>query len=170
LEGGRLLAVRALAFFLIFAALQMGWEACRGTAVDRIVIHHGTVRPAAFVVNVLTPTIGAQAVGSALRAPGGGLNVRNGCEGLDALFLLIAAFAVTPLTLRQRWIGLLIGAGVVFTLNQVRLLVLFYALRADTGWFYPLHATVAPLTVVLLVAAYFYAWLRLSDSATARMG
>ena len=93
-----------------------------------------------------------------IRAPGGGLNILNGCEGLEALFLLIAAFAVAPLTWQAKLLGAGLGVLVVFAVNQARILVLFYAYRADHALFDQLHSTVTPIAVVLLVSAYFYVW------------
>ena len=165
------LAVRAIAFVLLFALLQLGWQALRGTPLEYFVIHDCTVQPAAYLISLLTPGVHVHAVDFSLRAPGGGLNILNGCEGIEALFLLCAAFAVVPLPWRQRLMGLLLGAGVIFLVNQARILLLFYAYRASHPWFDPLHATITPIAVVLLVSAYFYAWLvhcnRPTASATA---
>jgi exosortase family protein XrtM len=150
---------RAMVFFAVFAALLVCWDALRGTSIEHLVIHQLTVRPAAFIVNLLTPAAHVRAVDFSLHAPGGGLNILNGCEGMDALFLLIAAFIVAPLSGRERTLGLLFGLGVVFIVNQLRILSLFYAYRADPALFYPLHGTVAPIVVILAVAGYFYVWL-----------
>ena len=155
-------ALRIGLFLAIFACLQLCWQSLQGGAVEYTLIHDVTVRPAAMLANWLTPDVHAQAIKFALRAPGGGLNILNGCEGLEALFLLCAAFAVAPLSWRPRVSGLLLGVAVVFVVNQARILLLFYAYRADHAWFDPLHATVTPIAVVLLVCAYFYTWLYLN--------
>ena len=152
-------AGRLLAFLGAFTAQQLGWQALRGSLAEQLVIHWGTVVPAAWLVDILTPGAQARAVGFSLVAPGGGLNILNGCEGMETLFLLVAAFLVAPLPGRLRWQGLLLGTVVVFVVNQLRILTLFYVFRADANWFDPLHGTVTPIAVVLLVAAYFYSWL-----------
>ena len=150
---------RAVAFLTLFALLQLGWQSLRGTAVERLIIHDCTVEPAAHLINLLTPSVHVQAVNFSLLSAGGGLNILNGCDGMEALILLAAAFAVVPIPWRQRLGGLLLGVAVVFMVNQVRILVLFYAFRAGQGWFDPLHATITPIAVILAVSAYFYAWL-----------
>ena len=150
---------KAAVFLLAFAALQLAWDAVRGGTLERLVIHNGTVQPASALVNLLTPDVHAEAKGFAIYASGGGLNIQNGCEGMEALFLLLAAFAVAPIPRRSRWIGLLLGIPVVFVINQARILVLFYAYRIDHSWFDPLHSMVTPIVVVLLIASYFYVWL-----------
>lgn len=155
----RTVTFRGAAFVALFAAQQLTWQALRGTWVERVVIHDATVRPAAFLVNAITPHVRAAAAGFSLIAPGGGLNILNGCEGTEALFLLTAAFAIAPIAARSRALGLLLGIAVVFLVNQLRILALFYSYRARPATFELLHGTVTPILVVLAVSGYFYAWL-----------
>jgi len=152
------IAIRVIVFALVFICLQLVWDTVRDTALERVLIHDVTVRPAAWLINLITPNVQAQAIDFSVRAYGGGLNILNGCEGLEALFLLIAAFVVLPITSRSRLIGMLVGIVFVFVINQLRILVLFYAYRADHALFDSLHSTVTPIAVVLLVGLYFYAW------------
>jgi exosortase/archaeosortase family protein len=147
--------------------LQLGWQSLRGTSVEYFIVHTCTVSPATSFANLLTPNVHARAVQFSIRAPGGGLNILNGCEGLEALFLLMAAFATAPLPWRSRALGLLVGVPVVFAVNQVRILALFYAYRSDQALFDPLHGIVAPIVMILLVAGYFYAWLGYSARVAA---
>ena len=149
----------AVVFTVVFACMQLSWQALGGTRVERFVIDEVTVRPAAFLVNTLTPQVQAQAVGASIRAPGGGINILNGCEGTEGMFLLLAAFGVARLTLVSRLRGALLGLAFVYCINQGRILALFYAYRAYRSWFDPLHAIVTPIAVVLLTAGYFYVWL-----------
>jgi exosortase/archaeosortase family protein len=149
---------RALLFAALFAVPQLIWQALRGTAVERALVHDGTVRCAVFLINLLTPQVHASAVGATVSAPGGGVRIVNGCDGTEAWFLLFAAFAVAPLGWNSRCRGFLLGTAVVFTVNQLRILALFYTIRADRGLFDLLHSTVTPIAVILLVAGYFYAW------------
>lgn len=151
--------IRGAAFIAVFVVLQLSWQGLRGTAAERLVVHSGVVQPAAYVVNRITPQVGASAQGSTLRAVGGSLNVRNGCEGTEALFLLIAALSVAPLSWRARAVGLLYGLPLVYVLNEARVLVLFYAYRADPASFDLLHGSVTPIALVLAVAVYFHAWM-----------
>jgi exosortase family protein XrtM len=153
------LVARTAVFASLFALLQLEWQSLRGTSVEQFVIHDCTVVPAAALVNLLTPAVQAQAVNFSLHAAGGSLNILNGCEGMEALFLLWAGLAVVPLPWRQRLKGVVLGIGVVFLVNQGRILLLFYANRGSHAWFDSLHAMITPIGVVLLVSAYFYAWL-----------
>lgn len=151
--------IRAVAFVVLFFSFQMGWQSLRGTAVERTVIHDATVQPAVFLINLLTPSRHAHAEHFKIDAVEGGVRIANGCEGMDAVFLLIAAFAVTPLPWSVRGTGLLLGIVVVFAVNQVRILSLFYAVGVSHRLFELLHEIVAPIAVVLAVSGYFYGWL-----------
>lgn len=145
-------------FVLVFLVLQTAWAKASGTWLEALVIGDMTVWPAAVWIGLLTPDIGAQAVGYSIKAPGGGMNIINGCEGLDVLFLLFAAFVVYP-AVWYRWVGALAtGIVVVWVLNQVRVVVLFYASRHDKELFALLHGTVAPLVLIALVAIFFAAF------------
>ncbi len=159
LRNVRGLLVRAFAFVLTFMALQAGWEAARGSWLERLWVHDLTVSSATLLINQLTPEVHAVAKGARITAPGGGLNVLFGCEGTDAVFLLTAALLVFPMSVRARFTGLLAGLVWVFALNQVRIVALFYAFRADAGLFDLLHTAAAPLLMVVLTGLFFHLWL-----------
>jgi len=146
-------------FLLVFVFLQWGWSAARDTWLERVVIHHATVATAVALIRLGTPEIPAQAAGASIKAPGGGLNILNGCEGTEVMFLLVAAFVAVRLHWRHRAAGLAFGLAFVFILNQARILALFYAFRADRALFDALHTAVLPVILIALSAAYFYAFL-----------
>lgn len=151
---------RALVFFLVFGALALAWQGQAGSALSRALIERGVVAPAAAVAAALSPNLGIHAAGSRLRSPAGGINIVNGCDGTEALFLLIAGLAVAPIPPAARILGILAGIPVVYAANLVRILVLFHARRAGTEWFDLLHGSVTPVAMVLAVAAYYHVWLR----------
>ena len=151
---------RAGIFLAVFALLQ-GWysTAARGTWIERMVIDQITVKSAASLIQFFDPSVGVQPVGSRLHAPGGGINVINGCEGIDVMFLMVAAMLVAPIPAKARLVGMVIGILVTLALNQVRVIGLFYAYRMDRGVFDMLHGVVAPMLLIVAVAGYFLLWL-----------
>jgi exosortase/archaeosortase family protein len=155
---GRPLVVVALLFMLLFGAMEVAYDAFRGSAFEHWVIGDLTVRPTAWLLNAITPEVGVQAIGNQLRAPGGGLVVKKGCEGVEIMFMLIAAFGAVSLPWKRKALGLGLGVVFVFAINQVRLIALFYAYRYDGELFNLLHGTVTPVVLVLLVALYCLAW------------
>ncbi|RUP27341.1 MAG: exosortase/archaeosortase family protein [Curvibacter sp.] len=142
--------VMALAFVIAVVALQWAWGEARGTVVERAVIEQATVGTAVAIINAWTPEVQASPAGSRIKAPGGGINILNGCEGTEVLFLLVAALLAYPMSWRWRAIGTILGTAFVFVLNQVRLLALFYSYRSDRALFDQLHGLVAPMMLIAL--------------------
>lgn len=160
-------AARSLLLFLIlFFALQWGWEGMRGTWVERLVVHQATVAPAAAVISWLTPETGAQASGASIKAQGGGINILNGCEGTEVMFLMIAAIVAARLPWRMALTGLSLGLIWVFVLNQARILTLFYVFRHDRSWFELLHTAILPAILVASAIAYFHGLLHIASRRT----
>lgn len=148
--------LRLLLLFLAgFLVMQYGWEMSRGTALERLVIHDLTVRPAAWTIGQLWPEAGVRAQEHRLVAPAGRLNVLNGCEGLETLFLLLAAFAAYPFGWRARLLGMGLGTLLVFVLNQGRIIALWHVFLHDRALFGVLHGTVLPLALVAACLLYF---------------
>jgi exosortase/archaeosortase family protein len=154
-------------FLLTLVALQYSWSSLRGSATERLVIDQATVGTAVVLVHHITPQVAAQAKGPRIQASGGGINVLNGCEGTEVLFLLWAALLAAPLSWRWRLQGAVLGTIFVFLINQVRLLALFYSYRDDRELFNLLHGLVAP---GLLVAAtlLFVMWVFRQNDAAVR--
>lgn len=151
--------VLAVFFISLFAIMQYGWSNARNTPVERLVIDEATARPAAWLINRITPEIRVQASGSHLKAPGGGIYLLNGCDGMDVIFLLVAAMLIAPISVQWRLLGALIGIGMVYVCNQLRILALFYAYRTDGSLFDLLHGTITPILLVLVATGFYVIWL-----------
>ncbi len=159
--------LRTLLFVACYLLLQTLYAGAAGTAVEKIFLQDLGSKPAAQLIGVLAPSLDVRAEGTKVTAPGGGINIKNGCEGTDIYFLLVAAFTAVSLPLAARLRGLAIGFAVAFTLNQARITVLFFAFRADKSLFDMLHTSAAPVVLVVALALYFYAYLHHARSNAA---
>ncbi|MGZ3238773.1 MAG: exosortase/archaeosortase family protein [Burkholderiaceae bacterium] len=152
------LIFQAIFFLFAFMLLQGLWLAARDTWIERFSVNTVTVKTAVTLINSLTSEVGAIAIENRIDAPGGGITIANGCEGTDALFLLVAAIAACPFSWRVRVVGLLTGSFLVLALNQIRIITLFYAFRNDKALFGLLHHTVAPIALIAAASLFFLAW------------
>jgi exosortase family protein XrtM len=151
---------RALAFFILFGVQQLSWQYLADGEIAQLVVERGIVAPAAAAAARLTPDRHVYATGRHLRDQSGGINVVNGCDGMETLFLLTAAVAVAPLPRRARWLGLLCALPLVYVLNMARILGLFYAHRTQPIWFDVIHGLLAPLIMIASIAYFYDVWLR----------
>lgn len=155
----RSLIVQAILFLLVFAALQLAWLLVRDNSFGHFIRGDITVKPTVALINTFTPTVKATALGNQILAKGGGLVVKLGCEGVEALFILIAALVTAPLSRKSILNGVLYGTLFIYSFNQLRILGLFYAYRTDKPLFYLLHGTIAPLVLITLAGLFFHWWL-----------
>jgi exosortase family protein XrtM len=148
-----------IGFIAVFGVLQFGYNASRDTVVERLVIDVATIRPAAMLINLITPDERVQPHEHRLVSPYVKLSVLNGCEGTEALFLLFAAVIAFNAPWRHKLVGVLLGGVLVYQLNQVRIVALYYALRHDKELFSALHGYVGPTLIILLCCLFFLWWI-----------
>lgn len=160
LSRRKLHTARILFIFLsVFFSLQYAWERSRDTALERLVIDRATVTPAAWWIARLWPDQTVSAQGHSLIAAHSRLNILNGCEGLETLLLLIAAFFSYPFSWRQRIVGISSGAMLIYVLNQARIVLLWYANQHSPQLFGLLHGTILPLALVAISFIFFLMFL-----------
>ena len=150
---------QALVFILLFILMQAGWQMVRDDAIGHFIRGTVTVKPAVMLIHLLTPHIQASALGNQILAPGGGLVIKIGCEGIEALFILIAGLFSVTMAWRAKLSGMLLGLMLIYVVNEIRILVLFYAFRADKALFQLLHGTIAPLALIAIAGLFYHYWL-----------
>lgn len=65
--------------------------------------------------------------GAYVNGSGFAVNIKKGCDGLEPLAMLLCGILVFPITSRFKWNGLLIGSLVLMLLNQIRIILLYFA-------------------------------------------
>jgi exosortase family protein XrtM len=150
---------QALVFILLFILMQVGWQMVRDDAIGHFIRGTVTVKPAVMLIHLLTPHIQASALGNQILAPGGGLVIKIGCEGIEALFILIAGLFSVTMAWRAKLSGMLLGLMLIYVVNEIRILILFYAFRADKALFQLLHGTIAPLALIAIAGLFYHYWL-----------
>jgi len=158
-RSATLLVIKIIVFLLIFVSLQWLWGLGRNSAVGHIMIEGITVTSAVDLINVISSDIIASAQGTHITAVGGGINVVSGCDGLEVMFLLIAAMMISPLSWPAKLIGIVSGLVYIFLLNQLRLLTMFYAVRQNKQLFELVHGLIAPIILVALTSLFLAFWL-----------
>jgi exosortase/archaeosortase family protein len=61
--------------------------------------------------------------------------------------------------------GIINGSLLIYAVNELRILALFYAFRTDKALFQLLHGTIAPLILITIAGAFYYFWLQKHQDA-----
>ena len=101
---------------------------------------------------------GVWAAGTVMRSSQFALDVRNGCNGVEAVILLAAAIFAFPATLRSRLIGVITASVAIQLLNLVRLSSLFWLGEHYRRIFDVFHVAVWQSLVILAAISIFILW------------
>jgi len=109
--------------------------------------------------------------GTVIRSPLFAVDVKNGCNGIEATLLLVAAMLAFPAPARARARGLVVGLVAIQGVNLVRVVSLFWLGAHRRDVFDLFHAAVWQTILILLAVGIFLAWgkrLRGGGAAEAR--
>ena len=96
--------------------------------------------------------------GTVIRSSRFALDVRNGCNGVEAMMVLAAAMLAFPATLRSRLAGLLAGSVAIQILNLVRVVSLVWLGEHHREVFDFVHVGVWQSIVILAAVSMFVFW------------
>ena len=129
-KPGLLFVARFLAALIVFYVVG-----ALGPVNDHVVVPFTelVVSATAFLLRSVHQPI--DVVGTVIRSPRFALDVRNGCNGVEAVMVLAAAMLAFPATFRSRLAGLLAGSVAIQILNLVRVSLSGLARRASSRIF-----------------------------------
>lgn len=123
-----------------------------------VIYYHGVVAVCADLVNWLAPLEHVLGKQNHLLSAKADLEIVRGCDGAGVLFLVVSAVLVFPSGLKRKVLGLLLGIGLIYGLNLLRICILYFVIAYQPGWFQLIHTYVAPTLMVVLGCLYFAWW------------
>jgi exosortase H (IPTLxxWG-CTERM-specific) len=149
-------ALFLLKFFgiLVAAYLLIAWNPVN----DHVIVPF--TAGVAKVSGVLLQGIGqpVDVSGTVIRSSRFGVNINNGCNGVEAMLILLASIVAFPASLKARAIGLALGAVVVQLLNAVRIVTLYLLGAYQPRLFDMFHTAVWQIVVILAAIVFFLVW------------
>lgn len=125
---------------------------------DRVVVPFTEIVVGATAFLLRTAHQHVDVLGTILRTPRFALDVRNGCNGLEAVMVLAAAMLAFPSTLRSRLAGLFAGSVAIQLLNLVRVSSLVWLGEHHREFFDFVHVGVWQSIVILAAVSMFIFW------------
>lgn len=148
----------ALLFLAYFGVMMGAFEAARGSAVEAFAVEGLFLMPTASLIDAVTPAEEVRVEGRSLRSAHVSLRIIRGCEGVETVFMLVAAVLAFPASARRRFTGVLVGGSFAYALSLARILLLYYSLRYSQATYAAVHGLVAPLLPIAFIGLYFSAW------------
>ncbi len=96
-----------------------------------------------------------QQKGTILYTDNFGVNIKNGCNGVEAMSILLAAVLAFPASWKSKAIGLMGGIIVVQVINLIRIVILYLTGLHFPSFFHTSH-TVIWQSIVIGVALLFW--------------
>jgi exosortase family protein XrtM len=122
-----------------------------------VIYYHGVVKICADLINMITPFEQVLAQQNHLFSSKANLEIVRGCDGAGVLFLMVSAIIAFPSTLRRKMIGLLLGIGLIYLINLLRINILYFVIAYQPDWFQLIHVYLAP-TLMVMVGCYYFVW------------
>ena len=96
--------------------------------------------------------------GTVISSPRFGVNINNGCNGVEAMLILLASIAAFPASMKARAAGLFLGAIVVQILNAIRIITLYLLGAYHPRLFDLFHTAVWQIVIILSAIGFFLVW------------
>jgi exosortase H (IPTLxxWG-CTERM-specific) len=88
------------------------------------------------------------------------LSIERGCNGIEAVIILVSAMLAFPAPWKHRLIGIALGFVAIQALNFVRIISLFYLGQWNRTWFEWFHLYLWQALIILDALVAFLVWLR----------
>ena len=91
---------------------------------------------------------------------GSGIEIVAGCNGVEAVLILVSAILAFPAPWKHKAIGMVLGFLAIQTLNLVRIVSLFYLHEWNQVWFEWFHLYLWQALIILDALVFWLIWLR----------
>ena len=140
-------------WLVLYATSLIGYNASYAFTRD-VLVYHLQVRPATWIAALTLPGHPVWHDQTSLMTTGIAMEIRRGCDGVEAWLLLVTAFLVFPDSWRRRLRAILYGTALIFTLNLVRIVSMLHIVIARPEWFDLAHGLVWQSIMVLSAAVF----------------
>ena len=139
---------------LIAAYLLIAWSPVN----DRVIVPftEGIAESSGALLNAIGQKV--TVTGTVIKSPRFGVNINNGCNGVEAMLILLASIVAFPASMKARAAGLFLGAIAVQLLNAVRIVTLYLLGAYQPKLFDLFHTAVWQIVIILAAIAFFLVW------------
>ncbi|MEO8378253.1 MAG: exosortase H [Acidobacteriota bacterium] len=139
---------------LIAAYLLIAWNPVN----DRVIVPftEGIAQVSGAVLRAMGQPVVTS--GTVIRSARFGVNINNGCNGVEAMLILLASIVAFPASMKARAAGLMLGAIAVQLLNAVRIVTLYLLGAYQPRLFDIFHTAIWQILIILSAIVFFLLW------------
>ena len=151
----RFLTVFVLILAVGFSLISLNW------VNDHVIepFTGGVAVASGVALNLIGQNIDKQ--GTILRNERFGVNIRNGCNGVETMIIFLGAVLAFPASLKARLIGLIAGSIAIQLVNLVRVVALFLTGAYFPAFFDSSHTVIWQSIVILCGVLLWILWANL---------
>lgn len=116
----------------------------------------GVARVSGATLDLLGQDVRMQ--GTVIRGKRFAVNIRNGCNGVEAMLIFLAAVLAFPAPWRARLLGLVIGIVAIQAVNLIRVVALYLTGAYFPAWFDASHTVIWQTVVILFSVLLWILW------------
>ncbi|HVT03439.1 MAG TPA: exosortase H [Thermoanaerobaculia bacterium] len=154
------MAAKRNLFLLLFFAYLTGfylfiaWNPIN----DKVIVPY--TRSLARVAAAVLSSIGTPSVcnGTTITSARFAVDVNNGCNGVEALLILVASILAFPASAKARALGIVAGSILIEVLNEIRIVTLVLMGIYNPRLFQIFHTAVWQILLILVTVAFFIVW------------
>lgn len=126
---------------------------------DNVVANTSTYYAAisAFCLNLSGNSV--QAIGDVLSSPGFSMSIKNGCDAIEAIAILLCAMLIYPTSYKNKLIGLATGSILLIILNIIRIISLYFIGIHIPSIFDVMHISVWQIIFMIVPMLIIMQWL-----------
>ena len=121
------------------------------------VYYYGIVIASESIINIVAPGELVSGDSNKIISSKAVLEIVRGCDGSGTMFLLVAAIVAFSSKLKLKFIGLMSGLILLYLVNQIRIVGLYFVVAYHREWFLPVHTYFAP-TLIIIISVVFFSW------------
>jgi exosortase family protein XrtM len=160
-------AVVLAIFVAVYASLNLAYFSIPDAWLRNVIYLHALLSPCKHLLELVYGPGGVSIADSALVSQKAYVAVVRGCDGAGLLFLVTAAIACFPSSLKMKLLGGIGAVLLLHVLNVLRIAGLFIVFAEHRTLFDQLHNLIIPTALLLVSGAYFMWWIeRCSAAAT----
>jgi len=150
---------RFICIFFVLLIAGQGIYYLSKTRFENLIVNRLNVGVSVKIINLISPQEHAVQKGKNILGSNISMTVATGCDGMDGLIVVIAAILAFPMAFLNRIKGMLLGISVVYITNLLRIVMLFFTLRFQSGWFDFMHIYIGQFIVIFTAGLFFLIWI-----------